>query len=78
MSRKYTPILRTCELCGEEFDEYRSAEEKMLDAIFGHKYICRKCREEGTGVKCTKCGQTVWDPVYSNNLPYHAGHLPYS
>jgi len=33
-----------CRLCGKEFQEYRSAEDKLLQAIFSGP-LCKECKE---------------------------------
>jgi len=46
----------------------KSAEQDLLDAIFGGA--------ETSKIVCTDCGKTVDNPIYYNNQPYHAKHLP--
>lgn len=63
-----------CSKCGKRFKEWRSNEEKLLQAIFGDS-LCKECRM-GYGI-CAKCGKPAEKPIYFNEEPYHPKCLPY-
>jgi hypothetical protein len=71
-----------CSKCGKHFRDDRSAEEALLEAIFG-EVLCYKCRTEKGCETCTKCGILISPyldnkPYYFANQPYHKECLPYS
>ena len=52
-----------------------TAEERLLNAIYGDAPICKDCYDNRKYPHCTKCGKPTKDNLYYNNLPYHTGCL---
>ncbi len=76
-------MLRNCVNCGKRFREWRTPDERLLDAIFGAGPLCKSCakkRDEELSYLCRSC----WKPIprgkeiFFNNQPYHSYCLPYS
>ena len=75
--------LRTCAKCGSLFREWESAEEMLLQAIFGEGPLCKKCtrkRDKDMLYLCTSCGSRIEKDkeVFFNSEPYHSYCLPHS
>lgn len=70
--------LDTCSNCGRRFKPWQVAEERLLQAIFGQRPLCKKCAKEGKYPKCTICGKPTTANLYFNGNPYCPEHLPYS
>ena len=62
--------LETCEKCNRKFRIYLTAEERLLQAIFGKQTLCRKCALEAKYPKCTKCQKITTAGLEFNDLPY--------
>ncbi len=67
-----------CSNCNISFSECRTAEEALLQAIFGSNPLCKKCTSEKDMLPCFICGTLVKDPISLNHRHYCLEHLPYS
>ncbi len=69
-----------CTGCRIEYEDEAFAEEKLLQAIYGHKDLCPLCLQLKTGVAvmCRKCRGYAENYVLVNNNPYHPACTPYS
>jgi len=71
MSTNYTPERRlVCEICGRSFKEYRTAEEALLQAIYGEKPLCKECYSKKDLVPCSNCGTLTNGLVLYEGKPY--------
>jgi len=70
--------LETCEECGKKYRIWQTAEERLLQAIFGRKILCKPCAYRAKWPKCTQCGLPTQSGLEFNDKPYCAEHMPYA
>jgi len=66
-----------CSECGKNFRDKRTAEQALLEAIFG-EMLCPECIQKKEFITCIACNEPVkrGTEIYYENLPYHSKCLP--
>ncbi|KKM07220.1 hypothetical protein LCGC14_1736210 [marine sediment metagenome] len=82
-NEKLPQPLRECPKCHTQFHYWETAEEMLLQAIFGEGPLCKKCtriRDEALPYLCNTCGKAIEKDkeVFFNDRPYHTYCLPHS
>lgn len=67
----------TCSECGKTFQDNRTPEKALLEAIFS-ELLCPKCRQKKDTITCTACNEPIKKgrEIYCEGLPYHHYDLP--
>lgn len=70
--------LEVCDGCGRKYRIWQTAEERLLQAIFGKPLYCKKCAEKAKWPACKSCGLPTQSGLYYNDDPYCAQHMPHA
>ncbi len=69
--------IETCSECGRNFRDKRTAEQALLEAIFG-ELLCTECKQKKDFVTCSTCNEPIEKgrAIHYEDLPYHYYCLP--